>query len=139
MGMCAMSEPEHLFVYGTLRAACAGGMSTLLQPGTCSRGAARMRARLFDLGAYPGLVPTARPGRWVHGELHALTHPATVLQRLDRYEGCAVNDPEPHEFVRIAAEVMQGNRPVPAWVYVYQGATAGCREISCGDYLRARR
>jgi len=61
--------------------------------------------RLLNLGEYPGLVPTTRPGSCVHGEVYALAA-ATTLARLDEYERCAPSDPEPHEFERVKMEAL---------------------------------
>ena len=58
-----------LFVYGTLR--CTGS-NDIRRFGPHSRllGLARVRGRLHDLGAYPGLVLGG--DQWVWGELHAI-------------------------------------------------------------------
>ena len=62
-----LPRPELLFVYGTLRI---GGRNDIRRFGPGSRllGPARVQGRLYDLGAYPGLV-LGGP-EWVRGELH---------------------------------------------------------------------
>ena len=130
-----------LFVYGSLRRGAAGGMVRLLQPGTQPLGIGRMRGRLVDLGAYPGLVSASRG--WVVGELHLLVETETVLERLDRYEGCGPDDRQPHEFERVQrpARRLTGGE-LPAWVYVFRGDPRPHRVIRSGDYLargQARR
>jgi gamma-glutamylcyclotransferase (GGCT)/AIG2-like uncharacterized protein YtfP len=127
---------DRLFVYGTLRKGGRGGMHHLLVDHARFLGNARVRGRLFDLGAYPGLVPSPEAGSWVRGEIHLLLDPADTLARLDEYEGCSPRDLEPHEFARVEGDVLldSGERSV-AWVYVYTGSTANRREILSGDYL----
>ena len=100
-------------------------------------GRARVQGRLFHLGEYPGLVPSRDPGLWVHGEVYALENPPDTLARLDDYEACGPNDPEPHEFERVEKQVVleSGTRD-NVWVYVYRGSTTDKKEISSGDYLK---
>src|SRR5207248_3399857 len=72
-----------LFVYGTLKR---GGCRHRLLAGQRFLGETRTRPRyaLFDLGAYPGLVPEAE-GESVHGELYEVD--AGLLAVLDEEEG----------------------------------------------------
>jgi gamma-glutamylcyclotransferase (GGCT)/AIG2-like uncharacterized protein YtfP len=127
---------DRLFVYGTLRQGDRGGMYHLLANRVRLLGTGRVRGRLFDLGAHPGLVPSPEAGSWVRGELHLLEDPAGTLVRLDEYEGCGPRDPEPHDFARVEQDVLldSGEWSV-AWVYVYTGSTADRLEILSGDYL----
>ena len=103
-------------------------------------GRGRVPGRLFRLDGYPGLVLSGDPGRWVRGELYALEPPknlADTLTRLDDYEGCEPNDPEPHEYERVVLDViLESGGNESAWVYVYKGATANRQEILSGDYAK---
>jgi len=124
-------RPRHLFVYGTLRRG--GPMHALIEPGAHRVGPARMRGRLYDLGAFPGLAE-GRRGDQVQGELYALAgDTAALLDALDRYEGRA--------FRRVVREALpvDGGAPVPAWVYLYAGSVRGRRRIASGDYLAEQR
>jgi gamma-glutamylcyclotransferase (GGCT)/AIG2-like uncharacterized protein YtfP len=69
--------------------------------------------------------------------VYALDNPPDTLARLDEYEGCGPNDPEPHEFERIEIDVVResGERET-AWVYVYRGSTTKKQEILSGDYFK---
>ncbi|HXK23026.1 MAG TPA: gamma-glutamylcyclotransferase family protein [Myxococcota bacterium] len=117
---------SHLFVYGTLRRGAA--MHALLDPGAEWVGPARMRGRLYDLGAFPGFAD-GRVGEWVKGELYRLTgDPAVLLDALDRYEGRAYRR-EVREAVR------DGGDRVPAFVYCFAGSLRGRHRIESGDYL----
>ncbi len=128
---------EWVFVYGSLRRGAPGGMSRLLQPGSRPGGRARVRGRLLDLGAWPGLV--ADVTGWVQGELHHLRDPDQVLARLDCYEGCASGQPT-SGFQRIEMQAFRsGGRAVRAWAYVYTGTRAGRAWMISGDWLRRGR
>ncbi len=102
-------------------------MHALLEPGAGWAGAARMRGRLYDLGAFPGLAQ-GRRGDWVQGELYRISAPA-LLDALDRYEGRA--------FRRVVREALcaDDDTPVSAWVYLFAGPLRGRRRIASGDYL----
>lgn len=98
---------------------------------------ARIQGRLIQLGEYPGLVPSGDPARWVRGEVYALDNPSETLSRLDDYEGCGPNDPKPHEFERVAKDVLLDcGASDKAWVYIFRGSTANKREILSGDYSK---
>ena len=104
-------------------------------------GRARIQGRLFRLGEYPGLVLSRDPDRWVHGEVYALDRPSDTLPdtlaRLDDYEGCGPDDPEPHEFERVEQDIiLESGARDKAWVYIYEGSTANMREILSGDYFQ---
>ena len=100
-------------------------------------GEARVAGRLYDLGEYPGMI--LRPSdHYVKGELYDVEpeHWNDVIEQLDRYEGCAADDPQPHEYRRelIQAELSNG-RTADAWAYVLNRPVAGLSEITSGDYL----
>jgi gamma-glutamylcyclotransferase (GGCT)/AIG2-like uncharacterized protein YtfP len=125
-----------LFVYGTLRRGARPGASQLLERGATCLGPARTRGRLYDVGRYPGLVPSDDPAAFVRGEVHVLADPAVALEHLDRYEGCAPDDARPHEYERVEREVvLDSGAVVAAWVYLYARPIDGLREIRSGDWL----
>jgi gamma-glutamylcyclotransferase (GGCT)/AIG2-like uncharacterized protein YtfP len=126
-----------LFVYGTLRKGSRNSMHHMLAGGATLVGQARMRGRLFDLGEYPGFVPSDTVPGWVHGELYVLENSVEMLARLDAYEGCGPGHPRPHEFERLCRDaLMQSGASAQAWVYVYAGPVSGKPEIVSGDYCR---
>ena len=109
---------ERLFVYGTLRPGrapreIADAVNTLERLG---EGA--IRGRLYDLGAYPGVILDDAAGE-VSGEVFAVTD-ERILARLDTYEGYFPRDPAASLFLRVNAEVTftDGEREF-CWVYVY--------------------
>jgi gamma-glutamylcyclotransferase (GGCT)/AIG2-like uncharacterized protein YtfP len=125
----------YLFVYGTLRPGAAHPMAAWLAARAELVGAASTPGRLYDLGAYPGLVPgaDAAAGR-VAGDVYRLAEPEALLARLDEYEGCGERDRHgafrrEQVIVRLAA----GAR-LAAWTYVHRGPLDRARAIPSGDY-----
>jgi len=134
--------PDLLFVYGSLRPAGGHPMGRWLHTHARLLGPARTRGRLYDLGAYPGLIPAPdadREAAWVHGEVFRLPDPERLLPRLDAYEGCGPQDHPPYLFERHPQPVVlaDGAR-VTAWVYRYNRPVAGAPLIPSGDWLDRR-
>jgi len=128
-----------LFVYGTLRRGAPARASRVLERVATYLGPARTGGRLYDLGRYPGLVPSDDSDAWVRGEVHTLADPARALVQLDRYEGCGPEDRRPHEYDRVEREVLFDSGDVgTAWLYAYAWPIDAAREIRSGDWLAAR-
>lgn len=133
-------EPTRLFVYGTLRRDPSHEMFHLLAKHARFLGEATVPGRLFDLGDYPGMIVPDERGH-VLGEVYDVdpAHWPSVIERLDRYEGCAAGDPEPHEYRReIVLATLASGPQVPVWAYVLNHAPSRVREIVSGDYLSWR-
>ncbi len=112
-------------------------MHCLLLPATFV-GAGCFQSRLYDLGNYPAAVASDDPADRVHGEVYLLQTPAETLPALDRYEGCAPSDPEPHEYLRTTVDIrLETGAPatIPAQIYLYNRPTAHLTRIEQGDYL----
>ncbi len=123
---------QRLFVYGTLKRRSRHPMAQYLAEHAAYRGEAKLRARLYNLGRYPGIVPAA--DAWTFGDLYDLGSDPEVLARLDEYEG--VESPSREEFFdRRLAEVMgPDDRPITAWVYWFTGAVRAENWIASGRY-----
>lgn len=130
------TDRSRIFVYGTLRRDALGRAGSPLTRGWTFEAYGTVAGELFDLGAYPGAVPSGAPGSRVRGEVHRL--PARVeetLELLDRYERCAPGDPEPHEYRRELVDVeLEDGRKTRAWIYWYSLPPRG-RRLPSGDYL----
>jgi gamma-glutamylcyclotransferase (GGCT)/AIG2-like uncharacterized protein YtfP len=129
--------PDHLFLYGSLQPelAPAGPRDVLAH---CVRvGPGTLPGRLYDLGAYPGLVPDASaPGR-VLGQVFRLPEREDVLGPLDAYEGFDPADPPGSLYLRLPHEVdLAGGGRLSCWVYVYNRDPGAAPLIPDGDYLR---
>lgn len=142
---------QPLLVYGTLlpglRLAAEMAGARLIGPGT-------VPGALYDLGAYPGLLPLP-PGpaeqghRQIHGQTHGLVYglvyavAANHLARLDAVEEVVPGDVAASLYLRQAlpCEPLVPTRapsdwPTSVWAYVYNRPVDGCRPIAHGDYLR---
>lgn len=121
-------KPTRFFAYGTLRRFAP--MHSLLAAEAHYLGIATYRARLLDLGDFPGVVAPASARDVVVGELFLVrAEVATeVLARLDRYEG--------KTFLRREVPVRtEDARELIAWVYHYGGDPARGRRVASGDWL----
>lgn len=121
-------SPTCFFAYGTLRRNAP--MHSLLEADVRYLGPASYRARLLDLGDFPGVVASESAQDVVVGELFLVRAEVVeeVLARLDRYEGPA--------FVRREVQVRgEDEGDVLAWVYHYGGDPARGRLVASGDWL----
>jgi gamma-glutamylcyclotransferase (GGCT)/AIG2-like uncharacterized protein YtfP len=127
----------YLFVYGTLRRASGHAAQFLTARGRLV-GAASAPGRLYDLGAYPGMVDAVEESERVRGEVYELHEPEATLAALDRYEGCGPEDPHPWLYERVRVVVtLDGGEQLNAWLYLYRASLTGARHIPSGDYLLA--
>lgn len=129
-------ESEHLFVYGTLRSYGEGSTSRYLKNNTEPVGKATFQGRLYDVGGYPGAVPSHDPSERVLGEVFLVRDPENIFRQLDEYEEYRPADPGKGEYRREKREVvLHSGETVNAWLYVYNFPTDGFRLIASGDYL----
>jgi len=134
-------RPTRLFVYGTLRRDPSHDMFHLLAKYGRFMGDATVSGRLFDLGEYPGMISSDNAGQVV-GEVYEIDPTCwdRVIARLDEYEGCSPEDPQPHEYRRELVNTrLTSGRMLPAWAYVIAGLPEKQREIKSGDYLAWRQ
>jgi gamma-glutamylcyclotransferase (GGCT)/AIG2-like uncharacterized protein YtfP len=125
-----------LFVYGTLRSEFHNEFACLLRAGSVFMGKARVRGRLYRLGGYPGLKLSKSGEHWARGEVYLLRDPEATLRALDAYEGCAPDDPRPHQFERVkTGAVMEDGSVAEVWVYAYNREVPESRRIVSGDFL----
>lgn len=126
-------DTHRLFVYGTLRRGEANEFARYLHAHATHAGRARLRARLYAFGWFPGAVLSGDPADVVHGDLFAL-RPETageVIARLDEYEGFAFERRE------VEVETGPGER-ARCWTYLFTGAAAEGEPIASGDWLARR-
>jgi gamma-glutamylcyclotransferase (GGCT)/AIG2-like uncharacterized protein YtfP len=119
---------SYLFAYGTLRRGAREPARELLAGHAMFVGMGWIRAKLYDLGAYPGAVPSEQPTDRVYGEIHRLRQAAAVFKRLDQYEG------EHFKRQQVSVSVSTGKK-ISAWVYLYRGPVKETKRIPSGDYL----
>ena len=134
-----MDTPELMFVYGTLRKDTATAMSRLLACHCAYVSGGLLQGRLYDVGGYPGVVGSDTPGENVVGDLYRIIDRDVVLPRLDEYEHCTQDFPEPHEYLREKRPVtLPDGESVTAWVYLYNHDTAKLKHLQSGDYFDHR-
>lgn len=93
-------------------------------------GTGTYQGRLYDLGRYPGAVPSRRHADRIKGELYALNRPAHVLKHLDQYEGPV--------FRRKRVSInLENKKKTRAWIYLYNHPKDGLKIIHSGDYLKS--
>lgn len=128
-----MAVGEHLFVYGTLQRGRSPWAAWLAERADWM-GEATVAGWLLDLGAYPGLVAARDGAARVHGEVWRLRE-ESVLEELDRYEGCHATDAAPHEYARVRVTATRATGgAVVCWTYLYQGAAEGAKALADGRW-----
>jgi gamma-glutamylcyclotransferase (GGCT)/AIG2-like uncharacterized protein YtfP len=128
---------HYVFVYGSLRR---GFQSTAYE--YISRyfnffGEAKVKGKLFDLGEYPGAVPTHEDS-FIKGELYIVKTESEfswAIAQLDDYEGVLVEANEKPLYRREIADIYVNDAIVPAWIYWYNGIVSDKPVIKSGDIL----
>lgn len=116
--------PQLLFVYGTLHPDRAPREIAHAARRLIPAGPATIRARLYDLGAYPAAVldSTAAP---IPGQLFEIPDAAT-LAALDAYEDFRPAQPAASLFLRVETTAASpAGSQHRCWVYVYNREVAG--------------
>ncbi len=136
-----MTDSSLLFVYGSLLTGTGlPGLDLKVRRACAPVGRARIAARLYDLGRYPGAVPTDQPREQVLGVLVEVRDLA-LWTTLDRYEAYDEQRPTNSEFVRrlTSAHLLATQDSVTCWVYYYNRQTTHRARIRSGDYLAYRQ
>jgi gamma-glutamylcyclotransferase (GGCT)/AIG2-like uncharacterized protein YtfP len=120
-----------VFVYGTLRR---GASNHHRMDGACFLGVGRLRAKMFRVSWFPGIVLHEGP-ETVAGELYQVD-PAHLC-RLDAFEGLAPGSLAGDMYRRVATDVERdaGAEPVRAWVWEWTGPCDPREAIPSGDWL----
>lgn len=135
---------EYLFVYGTLCKRAIDSRNSLLQPQAHFISEATLQAQLYMVDYYPAIIDSDQAGDRVIGELYRITQTETLFEKLDEYEGCSPQQPQPHEYrreqrkVRInsgeASSELSGEL-VSAWIYIFNLPIKHFVRIESGDFL----
>ncbi len=130
---------QRVFVYGTLRKGFPLH-SVLRKHGVRELREGSIRAKLFDLGEFPGAVISTGTTDRVEGEVYELLRPELQIRELDAAEDCDPTDEENSLFVRQQTEVrMKDGTRMLAWAYFLPHKPTKGREIQSGDYAISRR
>lgn len=82
-----VGNPSFLFVYGTLRRLTDRPMHRVLVDQARFIGVGRFRGKLYNLGRFPGAIPSALKSDRVVGAIYRIKDPRKTFQLLDEYEG----------------------------------------------------
>jgi len=124
-----MSEPEHIFVYGSLRAGYDHPMARHLESQARLIGEARVPGLLYDMGWYPAAFFDATASGTIVGDVFALKPDKGLIVALDYYE-----DGGP-DFMRAPLSVaLSGGGQLIAWAYGVS-APLDAPVIPGGDFL----
>ncbi len=125
-----------LFLYGTLRRAFNKPMFRFIENYSSYLGEATVQGRLYHILTYPGVLPSDQKGDRVLGEVYQLHQPGKVFEKLDPYEYCGPNDPEPHEYRRaLTTAKLKNGAEIETWIYWYNHKIILPNRIESGDYL----
>jgi gamma-glutamylcyclotransferase (GGCT)/AIG2-like uncharacterized protein YtfP len=134
------AEPDHILLYGTLRAGQPAALEHRLGDALRPAGTTFVPGQLYHLGEYPGVI-LGGPGR-VLVERHAILD-RSVLSALDRYEEYDPADPRPFDpqtgrgsmFVRRTVRALD----LPAYIYEYNGPLVHATRVEHEDWLEFLR
>lgn len=127
-------KPQYIFVYGTLMKKYQGPKPYRMEGLGKYVGDARIPGKLYEIEGYPGLVKSQEPNFSVLGEVYKLYDPENSLPKLDQYEMCSPEFPEPHEYRREITTIALNGKTTQAWVYYYNHWVSEKKLIPSGDY-----
>ena len=128
---------HYLFVYGSLRSGFNHPAYAYISSHFTLTGSAKVKGKLYDLGAYPAALPTEEE-YFISGELYRLKEDrefSWAIAQVDDYEGV---NPEPGEtamYKREITTVYINGKTTSAWIYWYNNDVTGKPQIASGDVL----
>ena len=128
-----------LFVYGSLRSGFRNPAYSYLTKYFHLQGEAVVKGKFYDAGAHPVAVPASADESFIHGELYVVNNPdefGWAIEQLDDYEGINVEAGESPLYRREITSAYQDGQGSKAWIYWYNGSTAGMPVIDFGDILQ---
>jgi gamma-glutamylcyclotransferase (GGCT)/AIG2-like uncharacterized protein YtfP len=103
------------------------------------RGRGTVKARLCDLGEYPGAVKSSLPGDKIIHELYEINEPVSQLRELDAFEEFDPAIPAERLFVRRSAIVqLKDAVQSRAWIDYVNKKPCRARAIRGGHYTMVR-
>jgi gamma-glutamylcyclotransferase (GGCT)/AIG2-like uncharacterized protein YtfP len=130
---------KRVFVYGTLRRGFRLHRH-LKKMNALYLGTGSVRAKLYDLGDYPGAIRSRLPKDRITGELYELSEPVEQLKKLDMIEEFYPSEPSKSLFVRRSVTVrLEDGSQSRAWIYLLNRKPQDAPVVRRGDYLLANR
>jgi gamma-glutamylcyclotransferase (GGCT)/AIG2-like uncharacterized protein YtfP len=131
----------NLFVYGSLRSGFKSPAYEYISRFFSFVGDAKVKGKLFDLGAYPAGV-AASSENFITGELYTIKQKSEftwAMGQLDDYEGIAIEPGEVQLYKREIVDAYVDKNITRAWIYWYMGNTEGKPLIESGDMIQYLR
>jgi gamma-glutamylcyclotransferase (GGCT)/AIG2-like uncharacterized protein YtfP len=123
-----------VFFYGTLMSGFDREGRARIEARLLPQGRGSIHATLFDLGMYPGAIPSTEGRVW--GEVYLMLDVDAVFAVLDEVEGYRADEPDASLYRRVVTDVtFQDGRVADAWVYFYNAPLGRAPRIESGDYL----
>lgn len=122
-----------LFVYGSLRAGSDHPNAARLAQESAWLGKATLTGTLYRVDWHPALV--LEGSDTITGDLLHLHDSASSLPWLDEFEGCAPDDPHPHDYRRELCNVIAPAGAVAALTYIWNLPVTALARIPSGDWL----
>ncbi|GAB3766234.1 gamma-glutamylcyclotransferase family protein [Spirosoma pomorum] len=130
------TDPDFLFVYGTLGPSFGNPCASLLHQNSQYVGPGRLTGLLVNLGDYPAATYNPYAATFVHGYIYNIsTRKTELLEILDAYEGIGADFPELHEYVRTISPVHVNSKIIFCWTYLYNLDIHSHSPIDSGNYL----
>lgn len=117
---------DKLFVYGSLRRGFHNSAYKYISNHFKYIAEAKVRGTLFDLGDYPGAIPSG--DNFITGELYELKKNNEfdwAMEQLDDYEGLHPEEGEKPLYRREIVDVFCQEKCVKAWIYWYNLEISG--------------
>ena len=128
-------KEEFLFVYGTLRKGYGNELHKLIARNSEFIGLANYQGKMFNIGEYPGIVPSDDASDKVVGELYKLTNPLRLVKILDEYEEFYPENESESVFLRKDIQVEVDGTNYATYGYLYNRPLDGLAQITSGDFL----
>lgn len=134
--MKPISQPNYLFVYGTLRKEFGLQLTKEIKDNIIYTGGATINGKMYDIGEYPAALPSANEHSKIVGEIYELKHPRKIFRLLDEYEGYDRKHLSQSEYYRKKETLeLETGEKIQAWVYWYNFPIKNKRKIKQKDYL----
>ncbi|MDR6564404.1 MULTISPECIES: pyruvate carboxylase [unclassified Arcicella] len=128
-------KEEFLFVYGTLRKDFGNELHKLITRNSEFIGMATYQGKMYNIGEYPGIVPSEDESSKVVGELYKLSNSIRLIRILDEYEEFYPENIAESVFVRKSITVSIDGKDYESYSYLYNRPTDGLAEITSGNFL----
>jgi len=130
---------KHLFLYGSLLGNIKEEKVEKMFKDNChfiTKGF--ILGKLYDLGEYPGAIPTTNKDDKVFGKIFWVKHPRRTFRILDEYEEYFPKNPKKSLFIRCKtkAYLLPSENNIKCWTYFYNQKIDKEPQINSGNYLK---